>query len=93
MPLPQPIIHFRATPQPVTVLHSGSADVIEVLYIRCLNGRVPECYELWFLLRTEFARFTYALGSSFVLSSGEILFKLSSSVRDNSRFLSWVVEL
>ena len=47
MRIPQPIIPFRAPPQPVTVLRSGSADVIDVLYIRCLNGRVPECYELW----------------------------------------------
>ena len=36
-------------PQPVTVLHSGSGDKIKVLYIRCLDGRVPECYQLWAL--------------------------------------------
>ena len=43
----QPITPFRAPPQPVTVLCSGSGDKIEVPYIRCLKGQVPECYELW----------------------------------------------
>ena len=47
MRIPQAIIPFRAPLQPVTVLWSGSADVIEVLYICCLNGRVPEAFELW----------------------------------------------
>ena len=46
MRIPQPIIPVRAPPQPVTVLQSGSADVIEVPYIRCLNGQVPEAFEL-----------------------------------------------
>ena len=44
-----PIIPVRAPPQPVTVLWSGSADVIEVPYIRCLYGRVPEDFESWSL--------------------------------------------
>ena len=47
--IPQPIIPVRAPPQPVTVLWSGSADVIKVLYICCLNGWVPEAFELWAL--------------------------------------------
>ena len=47
MRIPQPIIPVRALPQPVTVLWSGSADVIKVPYIRCLNGRVPEAFEHW----------------------------------------------
>ena len=51
MRIPQPIIPVRAPPQPVTVLWSGSADVIEVPYIRCLNGRVPEDFELWDLAK------------------------------------------
>ena len=42
-----PIVSVYAPPQPVTVLRSGSADVIEVPYIRCLQGRVPEAFELW----------------------------------------------
>ena len=46
MSIPQPIIPVRAPPQPVTVLRSGSADVIEVTYILCLHGRVPEAFEL-----------------------------------------------
>ena len=49
MRTPQPIIHFRAPPQPVTIIQSGSVDVIEVPYIRCLNGRVPEAFEIWAL--------------------------------------------
>ena len=49
MCLPQNIIPFHALPQPVTVLCSGSGDKIEVPYIRCLDGRVPKCYELWAL--------------------------------------------
>ena len=43
------ITPFRAPPQPVLVLRSVSTDVIEVTYIRCLNGRVPEDFELWVL--------------------------------------------
>ena len=49
MCIPQLIIPVRAHPQPVTFICSGSADVIEVPYIRCLNGRVPEAFELWAL--------------------------------------------
>ena len=51
MCVPQPIIPFRAPPQPVIVLRSGSRDKIEVPYIRCLNGRVPESYEIWDLAK------------------------------------------
>ena len=47
MRIPQTIIPVLAPPQPVTVLRSGSADVIEVPYIRCLNGWMPEAFELW----------------------------------------------
>ena len=49
MRIPQPIIPFLAPQKLVTVLCSGSADVIEIPYIRCLDGRVPERYELWAL--------------------------------------------
>ena len=49
MCIPQPIIPVCAPPQLVTVLRSGSADLIEVPYIRCLNRRVPEDFELWAL--------------------------------------------
>ena len=50
MCIPQPIIPVRAPPQPVTVLQSDSADAIEVPYIRCLHGQVPEAFELWALV-------------------------------------------
>ena len=49
MRTPHTIIPFRAPPQPVKVLRSGSADVIEVPYIRCLSGQVPEAFEIWAL--------------------------------------------
>ena len=49
MRIPQPIIPVRAPPQPVTVLRSGSSDVIKVPYICCLNGRVPKAFERWAL--------------------------------------------
>ena len=39
-------------------------------------------------LRTEFARFTRTLESNFDPSSGKILFKLSSSMRDNFKLSS-----
>ena len=45
----QPIIPVRAPPQLIRVLRSVSADVTEVPYIHCLNGRVPEAFELWAL--------------------------------------------
>ena len=47
MLIPQPITPVCAPLQPVTVLRSGNTDVIKVLYIRCLNGWVPEDFELW----------------------------------------------
>ena len=50
MRITQPITPVRATPQPVTVLCTGSSDVIEVPYIRCLNGWVPKAFELWALV-------------------------------------------
>ena len=49
MCIPQPIIPVCAPLQPVTVLWSSSADIIEVLYIRYLNGQVTEAFELWAL--------------------------------------------
>ena len=54
MRIPQRIIPFCAHQKPVTVLHSGIADVIEVPYIRCINGRLPECFELWALAEDGF---------------------------------------
>ena len=49
MRIPQPIIPLCAPPQTVTVLFSGRGDKIEVLYIHCIDDRVPGCYELWAL--------------------------------------------
>ena len=47
MRIPQLIIPVRAPPQPVTVLRSGSADLLKVSCTRCLNGQVPEAFEVW----------------------------------------------
>ena len=45
-----PIVPGLAPPDPVRVLYSGSDYTIEqVPYIFCINGRVPEMYELWAL--------------------------------------------
>ena len=49
MHIPQPIFPVCAPPQPVTVLWSGSIDALEVPYIQCLNGHVPEAFEVWAL--------------------------------------------
>ena len=52
--LSQPIIHFRAPPQPVTVLCSGRNVEINVPYILYLDGQVTEAYELWALAEDGF---------------------------------------
>ena len=49
MRISQPIIPFRTSPQPVTVLRSGRGGKINVPYICCLDGPVPNAYELWAL--------------------------------------------
>ena len=48
MRMRHPIVPGRAPLDPVRVLYSGSDDTIkQVPYILCINGRVPEMYELW----------------------------------------------
>ena len=54
MHITQPIIPFRAFPRHVTVIWSGSADVIKVPYICCLYGQVPEAFEVWALAEDGF---------------------------------------
>ena len=44
-----PVIPFRVSPSPVQALCSGRGGKIDVPYISCLNGPVPEAYELWTL--------------------------------------------
>ena len=69
------------------------ADVIEVLYIRCLHGQVPNAFELW-ALADNGVREVHPYARVNIRSEfREDIFKLSSSMHDNSRFLSWVVEL
>ena len=54
MCIPQPIIPVRAPPQLVTVIWHGSVDASKVPYIRCLNGQVPEAFEVWALAEDGF---------------------------------------
>ena len=49
MCIPQSAILFVVPLQPVQALRSGRGGKIDVPYIRCLNGRVPEDFELWAL--------------------------------------------
>ena len=49
MRIPQPPIPFVAPTYPVQALCSGRGGKIDVLYIRCLDGWVPNAYELWVL--------------------------------------------
>ena len=47
MRIPQPVTPFHDPPQPVQALRSGRGGKIDIPYIRCLDGWVPEAYELW----------------------------------------------
>ena len=47
MRVPQPIIPFCVPLQPIQVIRSGRGGEIDVPCIRCLDGRLPEAYELW----------------------------------------------
>ena len=47
MRIPQPDIPFVVPPHPVQALRSGRGGEIDVPYIRCLDGQVPEAFELW----------------------------------------------
>ena len=49
MRIPQPVIIFVVPPHPAQDLRSGRGGKINVPYIRCLDGRVLEAYELWAL--------------------------------------------
>ena len=49
MRVPQSVIPLRVIPQSFQVLRSGRGSKIDVPYICCLGGRVPEAYELWTL--------------------------------------------
>ena len=47
MRITQPAIPFVFRPHPSQALRSGRGGEIDVPYIRCLGGRVPEAFELW----------------------------------------------
>ena len=47
MRIPQPGIPEVVPPHPVQDLCSGRGGEIDVMYIRCIEGREPEVFELW----------------------------------------------
>ena len=49
MRVPQPVISLRVHQQPIQALRSCGGGEIDVPCIRCLDGRVPEAYEIWAL--------------------------------------------
>ena len=53
MCITQPVIPLCVPPQPIQALCSGRGGEIDVMYIRCLNGRVPKAYKLWALAEDE----------------------------------------
>ena len=92
MCLSQPIIPFRAPPQPVQVLRSGRGGEINVPYIHCLGGRVPEAYKPWALVE-DGVREVHLYARFRILSKfREDTFTPTSLISDHSRFLYWVVE-
>ena len=88
MRLPQPIHRVLAHPQPVQVLRSGRGGEINVPYIRCLGGWVSEAYELWDLAEDGFCEVHLYARVKLWSEFREDNFKLSSSMRNNSIFLS-----
>ena len=91
MTMRHPIVPGRAPPDPVRFLYSGIDDTIEqVPYILCLNGRVPEMYELWSLNASGVARFIRSLEFDSSTILGKILSRLSSSIWEDVVFPSLV---
>ena len=89
----KPIIPFRAPPQPVQLLRSGRGGKIDVLYIRCLNGRVPEAFELWDLSEDGVRKVHPSSRVKLLDDFREDDFTSTSSMHDDFIFLSWVADL
>ena len=51
--IPQPATPFVIPPRPVKALRFGRGGEIDVPYIRCLDGWVPESFELWAFAEDE----------------------------------------
>ena len=92
MRIPQPVTPFRVSPQPVQSLCSGRGDKINVPYIRCLDGRMLEAYELWALVEYVVLKVHPYARVKLLSEFREILFTPTSSMHDDSRFLSWVAD-
>ena len=92
MRTPHPVTPFCVPPQPVQALCSGRYGEIDVPYIRCLDGRVPGAYELWDLAEDGVREVPRTLELDSLIISGKILFTPTSSMHDDSRFLSWVAD-
>ena len=84
--IPQTVIPLRVPPQLVQALHYGLDGKIYVPYIHCLYGQVPEAYE--FLPLAEDG----VRDGDYLTISEKILFTLTSSMHNDSRFLSWVAD-
>ena len=93
MRIPQPIIPLCAPLKPITDLCSGSGDEIEVPYIYFLGGQVPKSFELWDIAEDKVCEVHLYARVRILSEFREILFTPTSLIRDNFRFLSWVVEL
>ena len=77
------------SPDPVLVSYSGSdAATPAGSYIVCLNGQVPETYEVWPLTRTEFAKSTRPLESNCSLFLMKTLSGALSMIPEDSVLLS-----
>ena len=92
MHVPQPIIPFRAPSQPFQVIRSGRGGEINFPYISAVSMvGCPRLINFGLMLRMEFVRFICMLELKLFLISGKILFTPTSSMYDDSRFVSWVV--
>ena len=86
----RPIILFRALPQPVIDICCGSGEESNFPYIRCLDGRVPEAYELWSLAEDGFRKVNPYARVRLFENFREDTFHTHFSMHDDSRFPFWV---
>ena len=78
-------------PDPVFVRYPGSDAAASLIkYIVCLNGRVPERYEVW-ILNTQGVREVHLIAQiKLLMPSRKILFGVLSSIRKDTVFRSSV---
>ena len=54
MRIPQPGWTGFILPRPAQALRSGRGGEIDIVYIRCIDGREPEAFELWAFAEDRF---------------------------------------